>query len=77
MANRPRPTEELWETETTKLKKAVDARDAAQKEAHQADMALRKAIKSAFKNGLSAPYISEATGLTVSRLYQVKRGTRT
>lgn len=77
MANRPRPTEDLWEREVTKLKAAVAERDAAQKVAHDADMRLRKVIKSAFKNGLSASYISDATGLTVSRLYQISRGTRT
>jgi len=77
MANRPRPTEAVWEREVAKLEKAVHERDAAQKEAVRADMALRKAIKTAFNNGLSASYISEATGLTISRLYQVKRGVRT
>lgn len=77
MANRPRPSEELWEKEVAKLQQAVTERDEAQKAAHTADMRLRRVIKAAFKNGLSASYISEATGLTVSRLYQVKRGTRT
>ena len=77
MANRPRPTEELWEREVAKLVNAINERDEAQKAANAADMKLRRVIKAAFKNGLSASYISEASGLTVSRLYQIKRGTRT
>ena len=77
MANRPRPSEELWNREAAKLQAAIDERDAAQKAATAADMKLRRVIKAAFKNGLSASYISEASGLTISRLYQIKRGTRT
>lgn len=77
MANRPRPSDELWEKEVAKLQAAIDERDAAQKAATAADMKLRRVIKAAFKNGLAASYISEASGLTVSRLYQIKRGTRT
>lgn len=77
MANRPRPTEELWEREVAKLEEAVAERDAAEEAARKAEMRLRKIVKTAFKNGLSASYISEATGLSISRLYQISRGTRT
>ena len=77
VANRPQPSEALWRRETAKLQAAIDFRDQAQKDAVAADMKLRRAIKAAFKNGLAASYISEATGLTVSRCYQISRGTRT
>lgn len=76
MANRPRPPADVLKKETSRIEKAVRKRERAQQAALDAEMELRDAIKVAFKNGLSASYISDATGLTISRLYQVKRGTR-
>jgi hypothetical protein len=77
VTGRPQPSEALWRREAAKLQAAIGVRDKAQKDARAADMKLRKAINAAFKNGLSASYISDATGLTVSRCYQISRGTRT
>ena len=77
MANRPRPDDKLIAAETKKLQKAVAKRERTQGAAEDAEMELRQTICDAFDNGLSAHYISIATGLTVSRCYQISRGVRT
>jgi hypothetical protein len=41
-----------------------------------AEEQLRQTVRDAFDAGLAAPPICEATGLTSSRLYQIKRGAR-
>ena len=76
MANRPRPTADLLKTEIAKIEKAVKKRERTQQAAEEAEMDLRQAICDSFDNGLSASYLAEATGLTISRLYQIGRGVR-
>lgn len=77
MANRPRPPADVLKVEIAKIEKAVRKREKAEKSAEEAEMDLRQTICDAFDAGLSASYISEATGLSVSRLYQIGRGVRT
>lgn len=76
MANRPRPTAEVLKVEVSKIDKAVKKRDKTRQAAEEAEMDLRQVICNAFDNGLSASYMAEATGLTISRLYQIGRGVR-
>jgi len=77
MANRPRPPANVLKTEIAKIEKAVKRRERAERASEEAEMDLRQVICDAFDNGLSASYISEATGLSISRLYQIGRGVRT
>ena len=62
--------------ETEALKAAVQKRKVADDFSRQAEMELRMAIKAASERGLAASYISDATGLTQSRLYQIFRDRR-
>ena len=59
------------------LKDALEYRAATRREADQADDAFRAAVRSAFAGGMTASQIREITGLTNSRLYQIKSGRRT
>lgn len=76
MSNRPRPSVDLLQRETANLERAVLKREIAADAARDAEMELRAAIKASFANGLSASHISRATGLTVSRLYQISQDRR-
>lgn len=74
MVNRARPSSDLLDRENKLLEEAVKDRRDKQEAYHNADQALRKAIRGALARGLSATYVSKVTGLTRSRLYQVGRG---
>ena len=77
MSNRPRLNLDTLRTEGAKLEKAVRRREATRQAALDAEKDLRDAIRLAFHRGATAPFISSIVGLTVSRCYQIYRGTRT
>jgi len=60
-----------------KLRAARNALEQARSAADQADEAFRATVRAAFAAGLTVVPIQEATGLTTSRLYQIKAGRRT
>jgi hypothetical protein len=76
MANKPKPPEDLVDTWSTMLADASDDLQKKRGEALRAEDVLRICVRDAFDAGLTVTPIREATGLTVSRLYQIKRGVR-
>lgn len=62
---------------TRRLKEARSQLEAARSAADEADQAFRATVREAFAAGLTVVPIQEATGLTTSRLYQIKAGRRT
>jgi hypothetical protein len=76
MANKPRPPDDLVDTWSTVLTEASEDLQRKRTEAMQAEDVLRITVRDAFDAGLTVTPIADATGLTVSRLYQIKRGVR-
>jgi hypothetical protein len=77
MAGRSAPTAEIVEEWSKRLDDArrqlEDATDMRQEKVDQ----YRCTIRGAFAAGLSVTPIKDCTGLTTSRLYQIKAGRRT
>jgi len=65
---------EVW---TEKLQDARKRLEAAREEAADAEESFRDTVRAAFDAGLSVTPIQYATGLTTSRVYQIKQGRRT
>lgn len=76
MANRKQAPVELVEQHTSVIAEAAEAREQSLKEVGEADERLRLAIKEAFDAGLTAGPIKRASGLSESRLYQIRDNRR-
>jgi hypothetical protein len=61
---------------STRLFEAVEDLKVKRAEAYRAEERLRTCVVDAFDAGMGAQAIREATGYTISRLYQIRRGTR-
>lgn len=59
-----------------RLTAAADRMRSMRDEASAAELELRALILEAFAAGLSVTPIVQATGLSLGRVYQIKRGTR-
>jgi hypothetical protein len=55
---------------------AIEYLKIKREEALSAEEELRVCVREAFDAGLSVTPISEATSLSISRIYQIKRGVR-
>lgn len=72
MARNPRPPQEItdrWAKELAALSKAARRR---KQEAAKAQAALHDAVRSAFSEGVLVGTMTKATGLSGSRLFQIK-----
>jgi hypothetical protein len=76
MANKAKPSPDLLAGWMVRLTAATEELQEARTTSALAEKQLRLMIREAFDDGLAAPMIAEATGLTISRLYQIKRGVR-
>ena len=76
MAHKPKAAPELVEDWQGRLVDAAAELTKRRDDAAAAEQALRTCIQQAFEAGLSVTPIMEATGLSLGRCYQIKRGTR-
>jgi len=76
MANRRQADPEVVEHHVVIISEAAESRDTLIKEVGEADEKLRLAIKEAFDAGITAGPIKKASGLSESRLYQIRDGRR-
>jgi dihydrodipicolinate synthase/N-acetylneuraminate lyase len=67
---------ELVQEWMTKLKKGRVELEKAREEHTAAEETFRRLVRAAFEAGLSVTPIKAATGLTTSRVYQIKAGRR-
>lgn len=72
VANRKQAPLDVVDEHTTLITEAADARDQVAKEMGEADDGLRDAIRAAFEAGVTAGPIKKASGLSESRLYQIR-----
>jgi hypothetical protein len=76
VANKPKPPPDVEEHWRKVLREATVELQRKRAEALRAEHFQRMCVRDSFDAGLSVTPIREETGLTVSRLYQIKRGTR-
>jgi hypothetical protein len=76
MANRKQAPVEVVEQHASVIEEAATRREASLKEMGEADEGLRLAIKAAFDAGITAGPIKKASGLSESRLYQIRDNRR-
>jgi len=76
MASKPKVTPELLADWKKQLSVAAAEMHKQRDKAAEAELALRTCIQEAFAAGLSVTPIMDATGLSLGRVYQIKRGTR-
>lgn len=76
MAGKPRTPPDQLEQWQKRLRAATDAMHQLREQAMEAELAFRATVNDAFDAGLSSTPIVEATGLSLGRIYQIKRGTR-
>jgi hypothetical protein len=76
MAHKPKAAPEVVDDWKARLVEAMAEMTKRRDEAAAAEQALRATVQSAFAAGLSVTPIMEATGLSLGRVYQIKRGTR-
>lgn len=76
MAGKPRLAPDTLETWKARLSEAAERLRTLRDEATEAELELRALILEAFEAGLSVTPIMQATGLSLGRVYQIKRGTR-
>lgn len=76
VANRKQAPLDLVEEHTTVIAEVAERRAGYLKEIGEADEDLRQAIKAAFDAGLTAGPIKRASGLSESRLYQIRDNRR-
>lgn len=76
MANRKQAPVDLVEEHTSLIEEAAERRSQVLKDIGEADDELRQRIKEAFEAGLTAGPIKKASGLSESRLYQIRDNRR-
>lgn len=76
MAGKPRLASDLLTDWQERLTAAAQRVKTARDDAVAAELELRALILEAFAAGLSVTPIVQATGLSLGRVYQIKRGTR-
>jgi hypothetical protein len=76
VANRRQAPVDIVDEHTALIEEAADRRVQSLKEMGEADEGLRLAIKAAFDAGITAGPIKKASGLSESRLYQIRDGRR-
>lgn len=76
MAGRARLAPDLREEWQTRLRSAAGQMRHDRDKALESELELRATIVEAFEAGLSVTPIVQSTGLSLGRVYQVKRGTR-
>jgi hypothetical protein len=76
MAHKPKAAPEVVQEWKAKLAEAAAALDQAREAAAVAEQAFRACVVDSFDAGLSVTPIMEATGRSLGRIYQIKRGTR-
>ena len=76
MANRKGPEQTVTDMHVALVEKAVKKHDKKKCEALEAEQDLRVVIRQAFEAGLTAGPIKAASGLSGSRLYQIRDGKR-
>ena len=76
MARRPKPATENVATWTSILQNAAAELEQKRAEARFVEENLRTCIREAFEAGLTVEPIMAATGLSLGRVYQIKRGVR-
>jgi hypothetical protein len=74
--HRGRATVDVVEHWKEQLVAATATLEKARTDAVEAEMAFRACVLGAFEAGLSVTPIMEATGKSLGRIYQIKRGTR-
>jgi len=76
MAGKPRLAPDQLTDWQSRLATAAAELHRLRGDAQEAELELRATILEAFAAGLSVTPIMEATGLSLGRIYQIKRGTR-
>jgi hypothetical protein len=76
MAGKPRLSPDALAEWQLKLSAAAEDMHKLRENAMDAELRLRALINDAFDAGLSVTPICEATGMSLGRVYQIKRGTR-
>jgi hypothetical protein len=76
VANRKQAPTEVVEQHTALIEEAAGRREQSLKERSEADEDLRAAVKAAFDAGITAGPIKRASGLSESRLYQIRDNRR-
>jgi hypothetical protein len=76
MASKPKVTPDQLARWKETLAEAAAALERARGDATKAEQAFRACVLDAFEAGLSVTPIMEATGKSLGRIYQIKRGTR-
>lgn len=76
VANRKQAPLDIVEEHTSLIEEAAERREQSLKDMGEADEGLRIAIKAAFDAGITAGPIKKASGLSESRLYQIRDNRR-